>query len=196
MSKTKTINIIWGLSLLPLITFAQSWQWANSGGSVGFDRVEPDCIVVDKAGNTYIMGSFFNTLTIGTIQLTSHGNNKDVFWAKFDKNGNVLWAKSTGGKGEDHAGGIAVDSNENVYAFLSFNDTIVDGGFQLYNSGFRNDLLLAKYDKDGNLITYKSWGSPYSEVANNIAIDINGYIYIWGILYDFWPTPSFFKYRI
>ncbi|HRO43738.1 MAG TPA: T9SS type A sorting domain-containing protein [Flavipsychrobacter sp.] len=156
---------------------AQSWQWVSSGQANYFDQVE--WITVDKCGNTYVTGSFYNTLTIDTFQLVSNGY-KDVFWVKYNKHGQVIWAKSTGGNNDDDPGGIAVDNAGNVYVFLSFSDTISNGGFQAFNSGYRNDLLLAKYDSSGNLLTYKTWGTPYAEIATSIAINKNNQLIIYG----------------
>lgn len=55
---------------------------------------EPDAasrIEVDANGNSYITGIFRGTAHFGDISLTSRGNT-DVFIAKYDAAGNVLWA--------------------------------------------------------------------------------------------------------
>lgn len=162
-----------------LKTSAQSWQWAVTGQGSDFDQVKVGGVVVDGDGNTYATGYFYDVLTVDTFHLTSHGF-RDIFWAKFDKYGQVVWAKSTGGKGDDDAGGITVDDKGNLYVFLSFSDTISSDGFQVADTGFWNDLLLAKYDSNGNLLTYKAWGTPYAEIAGSMVMDADDELYIAG----------------
>lgn len=184
---TKALLLLALLLIARGTTFAQSWQWATSGQGNDFDAVE--YTATDGNGNTYVIGSFYNTLTIDTFHLTSHGL-KDVFWAKLDKYGQIVWAKSTGGKGNDLPGGIAVTNSNQVYVFFSFIDTISDNEFQVADTGWENDLLLAKYDTAGNLQMYKTWGSTYRDRGTSIAVDDMGHVYLLGAFSDYSGSPA------
>ncbi|HTM65243.1 MAG TPA: T9SS type A sorting domain-containing protein [Flavipsychrobacter sp.] len=183
----KIISLFICLVIINVNGYAQSWQWANSGQGNDFDAVER--MTIDKYGNTYVIGSFYDVLTIDTFHLVSHGF-KDVFWAKFDKYGQIVWAKSTGGKGNDLPGGIAVNNSNQVYVFLSFIDTISDSQFQVRDTGWENDLLLAKYDSSGNLQMYKTWGSTYRDRGTSITVDNMGHIYLFGAFSDYSGSPA------
>jgi hypothetical protein len=66
--------------------------WAKSGGGSSNEFIIS--IDADASGNCFIGGYYYSpTLTFGTTTLTNSGS-PDVFLAKFDTNGNALWAKS------------------------------------------------------------------------------------------------------
>ncbi len=66
------------------------------GGSSADDSKS---IAVDGSGNTYVVGEFQGTADFdpgaGTTNLSSAGNS-DVFIAKYDTSGDLVWAKSVG----------------------------------------------------------------------------------------------------
>lgn len=59
-----------------------------------------ECITHDSLGNIYVAGEFEKELLIGKQQLISHGKT-DIFIAKYNPKGEVLWVQSAGGKGND-----------------------------------------------------------------------------------------------
>ena len=58
-------------------------------------------------------------MTIGTTTLTSKGSI-DAYVAKFDAQGNSLWAKSFGGTSNDYANSVAVDASGNAFVAGDF----------------------------------------------------------------------------
>ncbi len=63
----------------------------------------------------YMSGYYEGSMTIGNKTLTSIGK-KDFFLAKFDSDGNLVWARSDGGfQHDDMAYGVAVDEEGNAY---------------------------------------------------------------------------------
>ncbi len=155
--------------------------WAKSAVGSSFDN--PNSVSTDPNGNSFITGYFDSpTISFGSYTLTNYGLNKNVFLAKYDPNGNVLWAKSAGGStGDDAANFVCNDNGGNVYITGSYaSNTANFGTYTLSNIG-GSDAFLAKYDNNGNIIwVKKSSGSGVNDIigwsvsANNNAIFTSG----------------------
>ncbi len=120
--------------------------WAKSAGGSVSDYATT--ITADIAGNAYAGGYFSSsTITFGTTTLTNNGG-QDAFIVKYNPSGNVLWAKSAGGSGDEGVGGITADAAGNVYTTGLFSSpTIVFGSTTLtINSGSSgySDVFIAK----------------------------------------------------
>ena len=74
-----------------------NYQWGFSLGGVDHDAFGN--LVMDSLGNIYLAGGFQGTVDFdpdtGTYNLTSDGSY-NVFVAKYDINGNFIWAKKNG----------------------------------------------------------------------------------------------------
>ena len=90
----------------------------------------------DVNGNVYIGGNTISTsgIAVGGFQNTYGGGNVDGFLAKFDANGNRLWATYYGGGGDDNIACVITDAFGNVYAAgtTSTNVGMAFGGFSKY----------------------------------------------------------------
>jgi hypothetical protein len=91
---------------------AQDLGWAKRAGGTSSDLGFG--IAVDTSGNSYVMGVFQGSATFGAgglnqTTLVSAGSN-DVFVAKYDSNGMLVWAKRAGGTSSELVIGIAVDA--------------------------------------------------------------------------------------
>jgi hypothetical protein len=81
---------------------------------------------MDAAGNVYVTGFFDSTnILFGSMALTQSPSTRDIFVAKYDDSGNVLWAKSAGGTSVDSGIGVALDPVDSVYVTGSFTSTNV-----------------------------------------------------------------------
>lgn len=184
-----------GLALLssilistPLLAQSIDFQWARSASGTGLDNCEK--ITVDGSGNVYVTGYYrSNTISFGSIVLTKEPGNSSssaVFLAKYDPNGNVLWAISAGGNEEDISNGIATDANGNVCITGGFmSDSITFGPTTLYNatSNLAEDVFVAKFDTDGNLLWARSGagaGGTPRDVGNAVTVDGSGNVYACG----------------
>ncbi|HEY5773046.1 MAG TPA: hypothetical protein VIS75_10475, partial [Chitinophagaceae bacterium] len=80
-------------------------------------------ISADGNGNTYVAGSFVGTATFATsptpTTFTSAGA-ADIFIAKYDGAGNVVWAKRVGDIHGDGANAIKYDGYGNIYVVGSY----------------------------------------------------------------------------
>ncbi len=155
--------------------------WARSaGGALPDDAL---AISVDAVGNSYVTGWFRGTATFGPFTLTSagHSDYQEIFVAKFDSGGNVLWAQSAGGtSANDEGWGIAVDVAGNSYVTGFYLGTATFGPFTLVSAG-GGETFVAKYDDSGEVLWVRSGGGGGSSgLGSAIAVDTAGNSYVAG----------------
>ncbi len=175
--------------LLTANCFSQTpnYLWAKSAGVNG---ASANSVVTDASGNVIVAGNFVGTnILFGTTTLTNAGggNSSDIFVAKYDPDGNVLWAKKQtgGGTGSDEARGVAADASGNVIVTGTFiGSNIVFGTTTLTNAGGGNspDMFIVKYDPNGNVLWAKKQtaGGTASDVAKSVAADPSGNVIVTG----------------
>ncbi len=119
--------------------------WAKRAGGNYTDAVLS--VATDANGNVLITGQFKSATTFGTTTLTNANgvNYQDIFIAKYDASGNVLWAKSAGGNFDDVGYSVSTDASGNVFMTGAFSTIITFGSTTLTNAGFR-DIFIAKLD--------------------------------------------------
>lgn len=161
-------------------------QWVNRAGGFGLERATS--IAVDGTGNLSITGWFNGSALFGQGQasqtLTNVGGD-DIFVARYNSNGALLWAKQAGDFGQDQGAGIAVDSLGNTYVTGFFNYSAVFGqgaNQTTLSSDGERDMFVAKYDTLGNLIwARRSGGAAGHDRGFAIAADGSGNSYVSGL---------------
>jgi len=176
------------LCILTLLNFtANSQQTSVSfSGDSSSSFANGKAIAIDKKGNMYITGHFFNELLLGTgnnqQQLNSTGD-LDVFVCKYDKDGTLSWARQLGGSLEEKGNSIALDNDNNIYITGVFSGTADfnpgDATFEMTSKG-SFDLFVCKLDQEGNLVWAKQLGGPSYDFATDIAVDHNGNAFVCG----------------
>jgi len=78
----------------------------------------------DHQGNLYIGGNFSEDIHFGDQTFSAGEFNQDVYLAKYNRAGNLLWARHGHGWGSDQVTGLGVDENNNVYMTGHYLDTI------------------------------------------------------------------------
>ncbi|MCG8606262.1 DUF5011 domain-containing protein, partial [bacterium] len=149
--------------------------WAKrAGGSVTNNTDLGADIATDALGNSVVVGFFKGTADFGATMLNSVGSF-DIFIAKYDANGNLLWAKRDGGTGNDKGLGIAMDSGGDNIITGRFSGTASFGSTTLTSAG-AVDTLISKYDAGGNVLWAKRAGGSESGVDTDIGhkVDIDG----------------------
>jgi len=121
-------------------------------------------IKTDAAHNVYMTGFFITPTVSFGEQLLINENfapetaNGTVFVAKFDPDGNPVWAKNAQRTGvcnfHNISSDLAIDGNGNVFiGGYFFTDTIQFDGFSIQNPHFGQpfpNVFMAKYDAFGN----------------------------------------------
>jgi gliding motility-associated-like protein len=159
------------LLLLPILSFAQHWQWIKTpkGPSLGTGLG----VAADASGNSYLTGQFGGNCSFGKITLESSSGSNDAFIAKYDKNGEVIWAKAIGGSGNDIGYGVTVDLQGNVFVTGR-----VDGKGFFYDF---SDMFLSKFDPSGNLLWIQKAIGPGTECGTDVEVDAAGNSYVTGL---------------
>ncbi len=170
------------LTLFSSFSLAQNWAWAKSAG--GPQKVESYSIAIDNAGNSYITGWFENSLTFGTFTMNASvaGNSfaSDIFIAKYDTDGNFVWAKKAGGTSYDYGTGIATDAAGNVYVTGLFLGTATFGTLNITSISTDYDVFIAKYASDGTALWVNKGGGSAWDVGCGVTIDKSGNCFIAG----------------
>jgi hypothetical protein len=146
-------------------------------------------IALDTADHAYIAGDTLSAdfPLLGAAQPLL-GGATDAFVTKLTPAGAVAFSTFLGGALDEHAGGIAVDMNGNVYVAggtTSQNFPVV-AAMQAVNGGAQ-DAFIAKISSAGSAILYSTYlggsggavGTP--EQANAIAVDADGNAYVAGV---------------
>ncbi|MEO8151249.1 MAG: T9SS type A sorting domain-containing protein [Bacteroidia bacterium] len=87
------------------------WLQQISGG-----QNAPGAVAYSAAQNCiYVVGKFFGTISLGAATLTTYGNN-DCFFARYDLNGNCVWAVKAGSINGDWVDDVDCDPSGNLIA--------------------------------------------------------------------------------
>jgi hypothetical protein len=152
--------------------------WALSMGGPGGDTGRT--IALDTSGNAYVAGSFQGTATFGPYTLESAANSDDVFVAKLDASGSVLWAKGMGGSAGDQGHGIAVDPGGNAHVTGYFQGTASFGSNTLTSASGSFDVFVEKLDTNGDVAWAVGMGGTSEDWAFGLALDANGNSHVAG----------------
>jgi len=155
----------------------QEWKWLLGGGGENSDQKY--AVTTGPNNIIYVAGGFRDQATIAGEVLTSTGDN-DIFLAAFDTLGNKLWLVQEGGLFFEWVNSLVTDDNY-LYVAGSFNtETIIGDDTLISNFSNTADILLAKYDLNGNFQWAKNAGGVQDDQAQGIALDDNSNIYITG----------------
>jgi hypothetical protein len=145
-------------------------------------------IALDSRDNCYVTGIFDGDLNLGTFSLVNPDFTRhDIFIAKYDAGGNVLWAKGAGKSKDDFGYAITVDNNGNCYTTGSFeSDTISFDGITLinHNTNYTGDFFIVKHDSLGNVLWARSAGGSNNDEGWGMAGDGAGNNFVTGTFAD------------
>lgn len=142
-------NAIWG--------YNTGSQYENMTGGLS--------VKTDQSNNVYVSGFFTNTVNFGSTTLSSTGGSQ-MFTAKFDSAGNILWAKRPNcPAGYNAIQSSDIDENGNLIVAGMFNNSYLDfgNGVTMLITG-TGSLFTVKYSPTGTAL----WGRKAGALnANN-----------------------------
>jgi len=183
---------------------SNTWLWAKkierastSSGQLNVSAIQD--IALDNAGNVYLTGYYQGIVRFDNLSLTSTKQGqqytRDIFVAKYNASGGIVWAKSFGSKnGTDRANAIVLDGSGNIFIGGSFTNVHKhfnvcggEGGVDVY------DVYLAKLNNAGTALwqkRYASTGIPCEtyNAGYDLSVDASGNVCMVG---EFSGTVSF-----
>ena len=172
----KNLTMLIGAIFIFVILKGQSFDWAIMAGGEGTNQAY--AITTDNAGNSYVTGWFSESAHFGDIVLSSEGG-KDVFLARYNNNGEVIWAKKAWGPASNTAAGICLDDNGFSIITGWFAGSIHFDDIVLESQG-SFDMFVAKFDGEGNVIWAKSAGGEGDDYGNRLTTNPEGDILVSG----------------
>lgn len=159
-------------------------SWVRGAGGINEDAISG--VGADQAGNIYVSGSFNSpSISFGTYTLVTAGQD-DAFIAKYDPNGTALWAKSSGGTGDEQANSVAVDAMGYAYISGSFSSqSFRIGTSNLVNNGNLN-IFFAEYNPWGDVLWARCAGGSASDYGLASYTDLSGNAWMAG----YFTSPS------
>lgn len=170
------------------------WVKHASNDGINPSFANGSSISVDGAGNSYATGDFYGTVTFGpgegnqTILTSGTGfdQRRNLFVAKYDSSGTLLWARQDGGAEafiEDP--GISVDSAGNSHVTGSFSGNATFGPGELNETtltsvSVQQDIFVVKYNTSGALVWAKQASGPGNDYGLAISVDGAGNSHVTG----------------
>ena len=184
--------------------FQQGFSLTGTGTEVGYD------VLTDASGNVYIAGLFTGTVDFdpgpGVTKLTSTNSVGNIFVAKYDSAGDLLWARQVGmglslhGTTPNLDIHLALDSSGDVFLSGEYEGTATLGTFTLQNADSGTgangrDIFVAKLNSAGTFQWADTIGAAGSdEIVQSMAVNSSsGQVVLGGTFtntVDFDPGPG------
>jgi len=166
-------------------------------GGTGEDNVYG--LALDTSANVYVTGwtQSSDFPTAQAYQLLRMGGG-DVFVTKLNSSGSrLIYSTYLGGTSNDIAGGITADNRGWAYivgASASSNFPAINGYSSTNNGSFVfGDVIVARFDAFGQLLSSTFLGGAGNDVGTDIALGKDGSIYVCGYTSSWnFPHPSGF----
>ncbi|MGZ3943102.1 MAG: hypothetical protein ACXVOH_14215, partial [Bacteroidia bacterium] len=169
--------------------------WAFSIG----DNADDGCnaVTIDASGNIYVTGFFQSAAEFkGTSILpyfisANNPTGKEMFVAKYNSAGQVLWVRQGGGSQDDEGYAVAVNSTQ-VFITGYFTNSASFSGIPSGSNQTNQNAFFISYDLSGNALWEADAGDGVATYGRGISAD-NTKIYIVG---DFkGATLGIYKYN-
>lgn len=143
--------------------------WTRQAGTGSID--DGFAVAADPSGNCIIVGE-----ALGSI-FGPYAGSRDLFVAKYDTNGNLLWGRQRGTVERDCAYGVATDSSGNIYV-----TGYTGGGLDGYTNagGTTWDIFLMKFSPAGDWLWTRQFGTANADEGYAVATDVAGNVYLTG----------------
>lgn len=151
----------------------------GSGSDLGYG------IAVDNTGSIYLVGHSLASWGSPVRAFTGSGKY-DVFVAKLDSNGALLWNTFLGGASHDYGSDLAVDSAGNV-CVTGYSEGTWGVPVNGYAAG--EDVFVAKLASNGVLLWNTFLGGSGDDFGDGITVDGSGSTYVTGHSSGTWGAP-------
>ncbi len=152
------------------------WAWAASVGGAESDR--PIAIATDSAGNLYLAGILADTVRLGP-DLIGTPATITQFVASWTPSGTLRWARTAASGAGLQPGGMAVDTNGDVYvaAVVATGTVRVDRGILADTTltvASGNAIVAVRYDSAGTFVWAHTLANAGTVTCAGLATGPNG----------------------
>jgi len=152
-------------------------MWAKTGGSgPGGSGID---VATDLEGNVYVTGYFLGTGVFEDLTLNNSGY-VDIFVARYDPAGELVWVRQIGGRSDDVATAIQVDAQGSIYLAGAFSEHMQVARDIVLKSEGLFDAFLIKLDSEGRTAWAVAEGGYMNDIAYGLGIDPAGNILLSG----------------
>jgi hypothetical protein len=153
-------------------------------GSTGVDFAKDIC--ADAQGNVIVTGYFSRTVDFdpgsGVSNLNS-GGATDIFLAKYDTSGRLLWAKGFSGTGIDMPHTVKANTLGQIVVVGYFSETVnfnpdASGGVRTSQGG--RDAFIVEYEPDGRFRWVVTYGGAGDDDATDLVFDADDRVHVTG----------------
>ena len=158
---------------------AGKFSWAHRVGGPKADQAH--AVGLDGAGNSYLLGHYIGSATLGGLKLSSaNGSSKsDLLLARLGPGGKASWLKSAGGAGRDEGRALAVNAQGLCHLTGSFEKVAWFGAHKVGSEG-AGDVFIARYDASGKALWATAGGGSSADNGVGLALDQQGRAYVTG----------------
>ena len=139
-------------------------------------------VAVDSNGDALIGGHFVEQITLGSEAFDVTGTESsttDIYLAKLDSDGGLLWAQQLGDASSERLRGLASGQDDRIAITGEFEGGSTIGSDRLQSQG-DEDLFVALLDSGGGSIWSESFGDTNFQGGNTISIGAEGAIAVGG----------------
>lgn len=155
--------------LLFSYSFSQSYWGSNTESAFTNEAMD---IAIDASGNSYTCGYITGetAFDVNVVFQSAQGNG-DIYVAKYNPSGNLVWVKKFGGSFSDRAYALALDQSGNVYVTGQYFGSVNFGTITLQSNANSKDIFILKLNSLGDVIWAKTEGGSGAENVYDIALD-------------------------
>lgn len=160
--------------------------WLDHSGGIAIPNKQTGAnlgtaVTLDQNNNIIAAGMYIGSPQLGHVKLPVGGPNEDLYLAKYNAKGQLLWATAATCDYNIYATSIATDLSGNIYMTGSFGHHNLSGkayfgNITLQSYGGR-DIFVAKYSPAGELLWARHAGSPdlnSQDSGRGIVVDKKG----------------------
>lgn len=151
--------------------------WIRTAGGKGYDYGHG--IAVDRKGNVVVTGAVVGPAHFGNVEVPNDAGSH-TFCAKYDGSGNLLWVKTSTGKGTNNGHGVITDAEDNIYIGGQATGTGKFGTKDI-EAAKGTSALVVKLNAAGEAQwVSQHWGEP-SLLVHEITCDAGGRVWVAGM---------------
>lgn len=132
-------------------------------------------MTVNGLNEVYVAGQFDGRIIFGNDTLWASALDFDIFFAKYDTNGNLIFGKRFGGIYDDTNPKLSMGIFGNVAMAGTFVGLLNFDQSSIQSNALDSDIFLAVFDSFGDLFYVNKYGDSNNETLQNLTVNIDDY---------------------